>query len=160
MTADAVAWESGACWRHADPDLWYPEERSYWVRTFRVCGRYRCRRRCNRAVLRCPSCGDERLRWAFDLRAPTSRPPHTFRLERYGFVTRVEAREAANHEAAARLLSFEGRAARAKALCMACPIMGPCLQWALEHHEKGIWGGLDEGQRKALLGRRVRRMAA
>ena len=30
----------------------------------------------------------------------------------------------------------------AKRICQACPVVGPCLQWALETREPyGVWGG-------------------
>lgn len=37
----------------------------------------------------------------------------------------------------------------AKAVCHQCPVMQVCGQWALEHHEDGIWGGTSEGDRSA-----------
>lgn len=34
-------------------------------------------------------------------------------------------------------------------LCRRCPVRERCLQWALEHDEVGIWGGMtDEGRDK------------
>jgi WhiB family redox-sensing transcriptional regulator len=46
----------------------------------------------------------------------------------------------------------------AKAVCMACPVQGPCLEHALTQPEKfGIWGGLSERERRRL--RRQRRLA-
>ena len=40
---------------------------------------------------------------------------------------------------------------RAKHLCETCPVQARCLDWALDHHAAfGIWGGLTEGERRAL----------
>jgi DNA-binding CsgD family transcriptional regulator len=39
----------------------------------------------------------------------------------------------------------------AKAVCSRCPVVDKCLDWALESREPhGVWGGLDEQERKAL----------
>lgn len=38
-------------------------------------------------------------------------------------------------------------AAEAKALCEACPFRRPCLAFAMDRHEYGIWGGTDEVDR-------------
>jgi WhiB family redox-sensing transcriptional regulator len=46
----------------------------------------------------------------------------------------------------------ESREARAKAICRACPVQRACLDYALRIREPhGIWGGLNEGERKQLL---------
>src|SRR5690606_19682515 len=40
---------------------------------------------------------------------------------------------------------------QAKAVCRRCPVAAECLTWALGHPEEyGIWGGLTEGERRAL----------
>lgn len=40
----------------------------------------------------------------------------------------------------------------AKRVCMSCPVREDCLRDALSHHEPfGIWGGLNENERRALL---------
>jgi WhiB family redox-sensing transcriptional regulator len=45
---------------------------------------------------------------------------------------------------------------RAKEICSSCPVRKPCLDYALRIREPhGIWGGLNETERKALLARRV-----
>ena len=50
----------------------------------------------------------------------------------------------------------EAREARAKAICATCPVRRPCLDYALRIREPhGIWGGLNEVERKQLLGRQV-----
>lgn len=33
------------------------------------------------------------------------------------------------------------------AACQACPLAGPCAEWALQHEEYGVWGGLYASQR-------------
>lgn len=42
----------------------------------------------------------------------------------------------------------------ARAVCRDCLVKDPCLWWAVEHQEKGIWGGTTEGQRRAMRGQR------
>lgn len=45
--------------------------------------------------------------------------------------------------------------AAAKKLCAACPSRLDCLDWALDNREAfGVWGGLDEAERRAILRRR------
>jgi WhiB family redox-sensing transcriptional regulator len=47
----------------------------------------------------------------------------------------------------------------AKTFCALCPVQSHCLRHALTHREDyGVWGGLDEHERAALL-RRARRAA-
>lgn len=42
--------------------------------------------------------------------------------------------------------------ARARGLCSTCPVRKPCLAEALLRREpEGIWGGLDENQRRMLM---------
>jgi WhiB family redox-sensing transcriptional regulator len=44
------------------------------------------------------------------------------------------------------------REARAKAICAQCAVREPCLDFAVEIREPhGIWGGLNEVERKVLL---------
>lgn len=38
----------------------------------------------------------------------------------------------------------------AKGLCSSCPIQPHCLQWALEHSERGVWGGHTASERANL----------
>lgn len=48
----------------------------------------------------------------------------------------------------------ERREARAKAICMVCPVRTPCHEYAMEIREPyGIWGGLTEVERRSLLAR-------
>lgn len=43
------------------------------------------------------------------------------------------------------------REASAKEICAGCPVRRPCLEYALRIHEPhGIWGGLNEAERRAL----------
>lgn len=45
----------------------------------------------------------------------------------------------------------EQQALKAIAICLNCPVMMRCRQWALDTHEEhGVWGGLSEGDRKAI----------
>jgi WhiB family redox-sensing transcriptional regulator len=47
------------------------------------------------------------------------------------------------------------RESRARALCARCPVKAECLDSALDSGEPhGIWGGLNELQRRRLLRRR------
>jgi WhiB family transcriptional regulator, redox-sensing transcriptional regulator len=44
---------------------------------------------------------------------------------------------------------------RAKLVCMGCPVRTECLADALDHRvEFGVWGGMTERERRALLRRR------
>jgi WhiB family redox-sensing transcriptional regulator len=46
----------------------------------------------------------------------------------------------------------EDRERRAKAICRGCPVLDPCREFALDTREPhGIWGGLNEHERQALL---------
>jgi WhiB family transcriptional regulator, redox-sensing transcriptional regulator len=43
------------------------------------------------------------------------------------------------------------REARAKEICATCTVKGPCLEYAIRIREPhGIWGGLNEVERKQL----------
>jgi len=49
----------------------------------------------------------------------------------------------------------------AKALCAVCPVVEACRTWGIEtRQEAGVWGGVDEHQRRALFRRRQRAAAA
>jgi WhiB family redox-sensing transcriptional regulator len=47
----------------------------------------------------------------------------------------------------------------AKQICRTCPVCGPCLRWALESGDAGVWGGTTEDERRKHRQRaqRVRR---
>ncbi|PBC86900.1 WhiB family transcriptional regulator, redox-sensing transcriptional regulator [Streptomyces sp. 2224.1] len=48
----------------------------------------------------------------------------------------------------------------AKAVCRRCPVMGQCLQWALEsRQDSGVWGGMSEDERHAMRRRAARNRA-
>jgi len=48
----------------------------------------------------------------------------------------------------------------AKAVCRICPVVEPCLQWALDTgQDAGVWGGLSEDERRALKRRTARARA-
>ena len=50
----------------------------------------------------------------------------------------------------------EGREARAKAICATCAVREPCLEYAIRIREPhGIWGGLNEVERKQVVARRA-----
>jgi len=53
-------------------------------------------------------------------------------------------------------LFVQGKAQRAaKAMCKGCPVMAECLADALDNRtEFGVWGGMTERERRALLRRR------
>lgn len=38
----------------------------------------------------------------------------------------------------------------ARAICDGCPVSAECLDFALEHHCIGVWGGTTERQRRIL----------
>lgn len=40
---------------------------------------------------------------------------------------------------------------RAKDVCARCGVKDPCLAEALEHPQRGVWGGLTETERAALV---------
>jgi WhiB family transcriptional regulator, redox-sensing transcriptional regulator len=50
--------------------------------------------------------------------------------------------------------------AQAKAICRTCAVREPCLAWALASgQEAGVWGGLDEDERRSLKRRAARERA-
>jgi WhiB family transcriptional regulator, redox-sensing transcriptional regulator len=51
----------------------------------------------------------------------------------------------------------QAREAHAKSICQRCPVIEPCLEFAMETNQKyGIWGGLTEKERASLKRRRAR----
>jgi WhiB family transcriptional regulator, redox-sensing transcriptional regulator len=47
--------------------------------------------------------------------------------------------------------------AEAKAVCATCPLIGACLEYAIETgQEYGVWGGATEGERAAMIRHRTR----
>jgi WhiB family redox-sensing transcriptional regulator len=50
-----------------------------------------------------------------------------------------------------------GQVERAKRVCAGCPVRQDCLQWALSAGvDHGVWGGLDDLERRALKRRAAR----
>ncbi|GMQ98323.1 MAG: hypothetical protein BMS9Abin17_0830 [Acidimicrobiia bacterium] len=50
----------------------------------------------------------------------------------------------------------ESASEAAKAICAECPVAQTCLQYALSTNQgAGVWGGLDEGERRRMR-RRIR----
>ncbi len=49
---------------------------------------------------------------------------------------------------------------KAREICAACPVRDDCLKCATEADEFGIWGGLDQQERRNLQRRQRRREAA
>ena len=50
----------------------------------------------------------------------------------------------------------ERREHKAKAICNVCPVMGDCLEFAIEIREPyGVWGGLTETERRQMIVRRA-----
>jgi len=48
-----------------------------------------------------------------------------------------------------------GSTREAKRVCLSCDVRSECLEYALAHDERfGIWGGLSEDDRAAILARR------
>lgn len=45
----------------------------------------------------------------------------------------------------------DAQAARAKAVCVGCPVLMQCLGFALDHNQVGVWGGTTDDERKQLL---------
>jgi WhiB family redox-sensing transcriptional regulator len=55
----------------------------------------------------------------------------------------------------------KAREAKAKAVCVTCPVRTDCLDYAISRPERyGTWGGLNEDERAAERRRRMRRRAA
>ena len=75
---------------------------------------------------------------------------------------RHEARCAEDDVNRAWFHSTEGREIKhAKLICQGCPVKAQCLEYALTADDNwGVWGGLDDKQRRQLTrGRRVRQAA-
>lgn len=52
------------------------------------------------------------------------------------------------------------QAERAKTVCAGCPVRGECLRWALDTcQDAGVWGGLDEEERRVIRRQRRRALA-
>lgn len=53
-------------------------------------------------------------------------------------------------------LFFDTDTRDAKAICRGCKVRDDCLDWSLGGAEHGVWGGLDEDQRRNLRRSRAR----
>lgn len=52
---------------------------------------------------------------------------------------------------------YKANLARAKRVCISCPVMDECLAWALSNDEmEGVWGGTSPRERAAMLRDAVR----
>ncbi|QMU69868.1 WhiB family transcriptional regulator [Streptacidiphilus sp. P02-A3a] len=59
------------------------------------------------------------------------------------------------HPAGERGRTFEARERAAKRVCASCPVLAQCREYAIQSRERyGVWGGLSEDERAALLRRR------
>ncbi len=48
--------------------------------------------------------------------------------------------------------------ARAKAVCLRCPVLEQCREWALQTgQDRGVWGGLSEEDRAEIRRRKYRK---
>jgi hypothetical protein len=47
----------------------------------------------------------------------------------------------------------------AREICAACQVRGDCLKYGTEADEFGIWGGLDQQERRSLRRKQLRRIA-
>lgn len=52
------------------------------------------------------------------------------------------------------------REAKARAVCMGCPVTSTCLDYALERREQGVWGGKTDDERTNVRRRRTWRAKA
>jgi WhiB family redox-sensing transcriptional regulator len=81
------------------------------------------------------------------------------RRDRQDWMGRAECRGHTNlffAPLAERPQARERREAKARAICMTCPVLGPCRDFALEHREHGFWGGESEEERAVTLRRSAR----
>lgn len=59
------------------------------------------------------------------------------------------------HPGPGQILSLMGNAAKAQAICWACPLRKPCAEYAVGAEETGIWGAMIPSELEAA--RRCRR---
>ncbi len=65
------------------------------------------------------------------------------------------------HPDAERGYARSARIAAAKAVCRSCPVLVQCRHHALTAEEPfGVWGGMDERERREAVARRKRLFAA
>lgn len=46
--------------------------------------------------------------------------------------------------------------AKAQKVCAGCPVIGPCLDYAIETDSPGIWAGMGPRQRRTIALQRMR----
>jgi WhiB family redox-sensing transcriptional regulator len=81
------------------------------------------------------------------------------RWERQDWMGRAECRGHTNlffAPLAERPQARERREAKARAICMSCPVLVQCRGFAHEHREHGFWGGESEEERALSLRRSTR----
>jgi WhiB family redox-sensing transcriptional regulator len=44
---------------------------------------------------------------------------------------------------------------KAKQICLSCPVVQPCLHFAVSTGQLGVWGGLDDDERRKLRRRKA-----
>jgi WhiB family transcriptional regulator, redox-sensing transcriptional regulator len=44
---------------------------------------------------------------------------------------------------------------KAKSICEGCLVVGACLEYAIEHGESGVWGGMDDRERLRFVAART-----
>lgn len=94
----------------------------------------------------------------------TSRQPHpvaeNWDWQRYGACRNYDS-ELFFHPDAERGYARSARIEAAKAICRGCPVLVQCRHHALTAEEPfGIWGALDERERREAINRRRRLVAA
>src|SRR5919108_5721256 len=89
---------------------------------------------------------------------PAARPPRTRRSKGVGptmWITDWTARAACKGTDPDELFVQGAAQNRAKLICRGCPVRTECLADALDNGiEFGVWGGMTERERRALLRRR------
>lgn len=90
--------------------------------------------------------------------ADTSRLPtpvaETWEWQRHGNCRNLDS-SVFFHPDGERGFARADRVARAKRICMSCPVIVQCRHHALTAEEPfGVWGGLDETERRAAIVRR------
>jgi WhiB family redox-sensing transcriptional regulator len=53
----------------------------------------------------------------------------------------------------------QAQEARALAVCARCPVVDPCLAWAMAREDEGVWGGTTALQRRLTRHRKPDRVA-
>jgi WhiB family transcriptional regulator, redox-sensing transcriptional regulator len=48
----------------------------------------------------------------------------------------------------------QGVVPHGRSICLVCPVKAPCLEYAMTHRVKGVWGGMTERDRDRLKAKR------